>query len=59
MNRTNYYIATYMIEYMDAQLIDHTIAVDIGHDRLRVAPVSKAKKKQLRAIRKEWRQRND
>ena len=57
MNRTNWRL----LEYMDAQLIDHAVVVDIGHDRLRLAPIGKAKKARSRAPRYDskeyWRQR--
>ena len=46
-----------LLEYLDAQLIDRA-AEDIGHDRLRLAPIGKAKKARSRTPRKEyWRQR--
>ena len=54
MNKTDWRL----LEYMDAQLIDHAVVVDIGYNRLRLTPTGKAKKARSRVPRKEyWRQR--
>ena len=59
MTKASYYTYTHMLEYTEQLLLDRA-AVDIAHDRLRLAPIGKAKKARSRAPRYDskeyWRQ---
>ena len=51
MTKTSYYIYTHMLDYMEQLMFDRA-AVDIGHDRLRLAPLGRAKKVRSRTPHK-------